>query len=91
MMKGQFVKVLFAVWFGYPFSNGHVKGASAFDGCFEKGQALLWIGGYAVLLELLFNSIIMFELGDLILGWIPGTLHSADKFLYVEVIDSVVI
>lgn len=74
-------------WFGFPIVDGRVKGASALDGCFEKGKATLWIHRGADLLELLFNFVVAFKLGGRILGWIPYAVHRADEFLDINAIS----
>ena len=35
--RTEFGTSLFALWFGFPFADGQVKGVSVFDGCFEQG------------------------------------------------------
>ena len=78
---------LVALGFGFPFLDGGVKGASAFDSGFEECKAMVWISGNANLLKLLFDLVIAFKLGGRVLGWIPSIVHGADEFLYVDIVQ----
>ena len=83
----KFGESLVTLRFGFPFLDGGVKGAGAFDGGFEERKVTVWISGNADLLKLLFDFVIAFKLGGRVLGWIPCIVHGADEFLDVDVIQ----
>ena len=85
--RAKFVKCLITLGFGFPFSDGGVKGACTFYSGLEKCEASLWIGGNADLSKLLFELVVAFELGGWVLGWIPSVVHGTDEFLDVDVIQ----
>ena len=76
---------LVALGFGFPFSDGGVKGAGVFHSGFEECKATMWVSGNANLCKLLFDLVITFKLGGRVLGWIPRIVRGADEFLDVNV------
>ena len=49
---------------------------------------MLQISRNANLFKLLLDLVVVFKLGDQVVGWIPSIVHCADEFLDVEVIQS---
>ena len=79
---------LVALRFGFPFSNGGVKGASAFHSGFEECKVTVWVSRNSDLHDLLFDLVVTYKLGGRVLGWILHIVHGADEFLDVDVIQS---
>jgi hypothetical protein len=59
---------LVALGFGFPLSDGGVKGACSFYGGLEKFKAMVWIGRNNNLHKLLFDLLVVFELGGGVLS-----------------------
>ena len=84
----KFGESLVALGSGFPFSDGKVKGAGAFDSGFDECKVTAQIHRNADLLELLFDLVITFKLGDRVFSWTPSIVHGANEFLDVDVIQS---
>lgn len=76
-----------ALGFGFPFVDGRVNSAETFYGNFEEGKATMEIRRNDKLLKLLFNVVITFKFGGRIFSRILCTIHAADEFWDVNVVE----